>query len=72
MKLPRDVNGAALLASLRHLGYEALRQRGSHVRVTTQVNGEHHEVIPPAQSDQGEDAIEHLEERRAASRNECR
>ena len=46
MRLPRDVNGAALLASLRRLGYEALRQRGSHVRVTTQANGEHHEVIP--------------------------
>lgn len=46
MKLPRDVNGASLQASLRRLGYEAVRQRGSHVRVTTEVNGEHHEVIP--------------------------
>ena len=46
MRLPRDVSGAALQASLRRLGYEAVRQRGSHVRITTQVNGEHHEVIP--------------------------
>ena len=46
MRLPRDVSGATLQASLRRLGYEAVRQRGSHVRVTTQVNGEHHEVIP--------------------------
>lgn len=46
MRLPRDVSGAALLASLRRLGYEVVRQRGSHVRITTQVNGEHHEVIP--------------------------
>ena len=46
MRLPRDVSGAALQASLRQLGYKAVRQRGSHVRVTTQVNGEHHEVIP--------------------------
>ena len=46
MRLPRDVSGAALLSSLRRLGYEAVRQRGSHVRVTTQVNGEHHEVVP--------------------------
>ena len=46
MRLPRDVSGAALQTSLRRLGYEAVRQRGSHVRVTTQVNGEHHEVIP--------------------------
>ena len=46
MKLPRDVSSAKLQASLRRLGYEAVRQRGSHVRITTQNNGEHHEVIP--------------------------
>ena len=46
MKLPRGVSGATLRASLRRLGYNSMRQRGSHVRVTTQVNGEHHEVIP--------------------------
>ena len=46
MRLPRDVSGVTLQASLRRLGYEAVRQRGSHVRVTTQINGEHHEVIP--------------------------
>ena len=46
MKLPRNVSGSALLTSLRRLGYEAVRQRGSHVRITTQTNGEHHEVIP--------------------------
>ena len=46
MKLPRDLNGADLLNALLRLGYEATRQRGSHVRVTTQVDGEHHEVIP--------------------------
>ena len=46
MRLPRDVSGSDLQATLRRLGYEAVRQRGSHVRITTQVNGEHHEVIP--------------------------
>ncbi len=46
MRLPRDVSGAALVAALRRLGYERVRQRGSHVRVTTQVGGEHHEVVP--------------------------
>ena len=46
MKLPRDVRGSDLVRALRSLGYEPTRQRGSHVRVTTQVNGEHHEVIP--------------------------
>lgn len=46
MKLPRDVTGQQLQRALRRLGYEAVRQRGSHVRLTTQANGEHHEVIP--------------------------
>ena len=31
---------------VRRPGYEKLRQRGSHVRVTTQEGGEPHEVIP--------------------------
>ena len=46
MKLPRDVSGATLVAALRRMGYERVRQRGSHVRITTQECGEHHEVIP--------------------------
>ena len=46
MKVPRDVSGAALVAALRRMGYEKARQRGSHVRITTQECGEHHEVIP--------------------------
>ncbi len=46
MKLPRNLSGAELENALRRLGYQATRQRGSHVRVTTQTNGEHHEVIP--------------------------
>ena len=46
MKLPRDVSGIGLVTALRRLGYEKVRQRGSHVRITTQVEGEHHEVIP--------------------------
>lgn len=46
MRLPRDVRGSDLEKGLRSLGYEPTRRRGSHVRMTTQVNGEHHEVIP--------------------------
>ena len=41
MKLPRDVSGATLVAALRRIGYEQVRQRGSHVRITTQTGGEH-------------------------------
>jgi predicted RNA binding protein YcfA (HicA-like mRNA interferase family) len=46
MKLPRDVSGAELVKALRALGYAVDRQRGSHIRVTTQRDGEHHEVVP--------------------------
>ena len=46
MKLPRDVSGPELVKALRALGYVVDRQKGSHVRVTTQRNGEHHEAIP--------------------------
>ena len=46
MKLPRDVSAAQLIKALRVLGYEVTRQRGSHIRVTTQRDGEHHEAVP--------------------------
>ncbi len=46
MRLPRDVRGADLQRALQKLGYTATRQRGSHLRVTTHLSGEHHEVIP--------------------------
>jgi predicted RNA binding protein YcfA (HicA-like mRNA interferase family) len=46
MKLPRDLDGPDLIKALRILGYTPTRQKGSHIRVTTQQNGEHHEVVP--------------------------
>ncbi len=46
MKLPRDLSGPELVKALRVLGYVVDRQKGSHVRVTTQQGGEHHEVVP--------------------------
>ena len=46
MKTPRDLSGAELAKRLRKLGYAVTRQNGSHLRVTTQAGGEHHEVIP--------------------------
>ena len=46
MKLPRDVDGPELVKALRILGYEVTRQRGSHIRITTALDGEHHEAIP--------------------------
>ena len=46
MKLPRDVSGRRLVSALAILGYSITRQRGSHIRITTQQDGEHHEVVP--------------------------
>ncbi|MBS0462333.1 MAG: type II toxin-antitoxin system HicA family toxin [Proteobacteria bacterium] len=46
MKMPRDLTGHDLVRSLHRLGYEVTRQNGSQMRITTQVGGEHHEVIP--------------------------
>jgi predicted RNA binding protein YcfA (HicA-like mRNA interferase family) len=46
VKLPRDVSGPELIKALRRLGYGNPRQRGSHIRITTQEKGEHHEVVP--------------------------
>lgn len=46
MRLPRDLSGADLSRALRVFGYEPTRQRGSHQRLTTTVNGEHHVTIP--------------------------
>ncbi len=46
MKLPRDVDAQELVKALRVLGYEVTRQKGSHIRITTMLNGEHHEAVP--------------------------
>lgn len=46
MRTPRDVTGVELARALRRLGYEVTRQTGSHLRITTQQHGEHHEVVP--------------------------
>jgi predicted RNA binding protein YcfA (HicA-like mRNA interferase family) len=47
MKIPRNLNGAELVKLLsRHFGYEITRQKGSHIRMTTQEPSEHHITIP--------------------------
>jgi predicted RNA binding protein YcfA (HicA-like mRNA interferase family) len=35
-----------LVRALRKLGYETVRQEGSHIRLTTQRDGEHHLTVP--------------------------
>ena len=46
MRLPRDLSGTDLARALGKLGYETTRQTGSHMRLTTQENGEHHITVP--------------------------
>lgn len=46
MRLPRDWSGADLVKRLASLGYSPTRQTGSHVRLTTARNGEHHVTVP--------------------------
>ena len=46
MKIPRDVHASDLVRALRILGYEFIRREGSHIRLTTKMNGEHHLTVP--------------------------
>ncbi len=46
MRLPRDVSGDDLARCLGRLGYQTTRQTGSHLRLTTDRNGQHHITIP--------------------------
>lgn len=46
MKLPRDLSSDELVKALARLGYVVDHQTGSHIRLTTQRNGEHHVTIP--------------------------
>ncbi len=50
MRLPRDISGLRLAQALGALGYETTRQTGSHLRLTTTRNGEHHVTIPRHES----------------------
>ncbi|MHC4176746.1 MAG: type II toxin-antitoxin system HicA family toxin [Planctomycetota bacterium] len=46
MRLPRDISGSELAKTLAQLGYEVSHQTGSHIRLTSQLGGEHHITIP--------------------------
>ncbi len=50
MRLPRDLGGKELIRALGKLGYVVSRQAGSHVRLTTEINGEHHVTVPAKRS----------------------
>ncbi|QPM69053.1 type II toxin-antitoxin system HicA family toxin [Atribacter laminatus] len=46
MKIPRNIIGSQLATLLEVYGYKVTRQIGSHIRLTTQKNGDHHITIP--------------------------
>jgi predicted RNA binding protein YcfA (HicA-like mRNA interferase family) len=46
MKVPRDISGHDLIKYLRPFGYSITRQSGSHIRLSTEQQGQHHITIP--------------------------
>lgn len=44
--IPKDIKGKELVKRLKLLGYVAIRQNGSHIRVQTEQNGKHSETVP--------------------------
>ena len=46
MRLPRDISGHRFAVALKELGYIPTCQKGDHVRLTTEQNGERRLSIP--------------------------
>lgn len=46
MKLPRDLSGERLVRTLERLGYETIRQKGSHLRMRHPGPPKHSVTIP--------------------------
>ncbi len=46
MRIPRDLSAEDLIKILAKYGYCVTRQAGSHIRLTTQIKGEHHITVP--------------------------
>ncbi|MDZ4063308.1 MAG: type II toxin-antitoxin system HicA family toxin [Coriobacteriia bacterium] len=46
MRKPRDISTEELIRRLKPFGYQPTRQTGSHIRLTTERNGQHHITIP--------------------------
>lgn len=45
MKLAGDLSAGDLISARATLGYREARRKGSHIRLTTQQQGEHHVTI---------------------------
>jgi predicted RNA binding protein YcfA (HicA-like mRNA interferase family) len=46
MKLPRNLSASELIKVLSKYHYSVERQKGSHIKLTTTVKGQHHITIP--------------------------
>ncbi|RPD42416.1 type II toxin-antitoxin system HicA family toxin [Chitinophaga barathri] len=46
MRIPRDLTGQDLIKHLKPYGYFVTRQTGSHIRLSTEQNGQHHITVP--------------------------
>jgi predicted RNA binding protein YcfA (HicA-like mRNA interferase family) len=47
MRVPRDVNADKLLTALKRIGYEIVRQTGSHIRLSKTIAGKVHPITVP-------------------------
>lgn len=45
-KIPQNLSGKDLIKKLKKFDYVQTRQIGSHIRLTTELNGIHHLTIP--------------------------
>ena len=46
MRIPRDITGQDLIKILKKCDYIVTKQTGSHIRLTSTFNGEHHITVP--------------------------
>jgi predicted RNA binding protein YcfA (HicA-like mRNA interferase family) len=46
VRIPKDVSGEEIAKLLGRCGYRVTRQTGSHLRLTTTKQGEHHVTVP--------------------------
>ena len=44
MRIPRDVDAVSLVANMERHGYEVVRQRGSHIRLTKLTASGRHDI----------------------------
>jgi len=47
MKIPRDVSAAKLINLLKHYGYQIIRQTGSHIRLSKNIDDYEHNITVP-------------------------